>query len=131
MAVLPQSEGEAPADRDLLALIEEATKKEVLHAFERFAFSTGIEAWLRAVFACNQYIDAQAPWTLRKSDPQRMAAVLGTLVVAVRELAQAIAPVIPASADRLLSLIDAGEEGAPIGQPTPLFPKLELEEEAA
>jgi methionyl-tRNA synthetase len=60
-----------------------------------------------------------------------MAAVLGTLVVAVRHLARSIAPVIPASADKLLSLIDAGEGGTPIAQPTPLFPRLELEEEEA
>ena len=60
--VLP-SPGEAQADRDLLELVKEATKTEVPQAFERFAFSVGIEAWLRAVFACNAYIDAQAPLT--------------------------------------------------------------------
>jgi methionyl-tRNA synthetase len=49
----------------------------------------------------------------------------------VRHLARSIAPVIPASADKLLSLIDAGEGGTPIAQPTPLFPRLELEEEEA
>ena len=48
--------------------------------FEALALSQGIEAWLRGVFACNQYIDAQAPWTLRKTDPERMQAVLATLV---------------------------------------------------
>jgi methionyl-tRNA synthetase len=56
------------------------------------------------------------------------------LVAAVRELTSAIAPIIPESADKLLSLIDAGEGGTPIPQPTPLFPRLELtedEEEAA
>jgi methionyl-tRNA synthetase len=57
--------------------------------------------------------------------------VLGTLVAAVRELTRAIAPVIPASAERLLALIAAGEGGAPIPQPTPLFPRLELAEEEA
>jgi methionyl-tRNA synthetase len=94
----------------------------------------GIEAWLRAVFACNAYVDTQAPWTLRKTDPERMAAVLGTLVDAVRKLTAAIAPIVPESADKLLALINSGEGGAPIAQPTPLFPRLELpedEEEAA
>ena len=85
--VLPQP-GSAGADRELLAVVEEATKREVPDAFERLAFSQGIEAWLRAVFACNQYVDTQAPWALRKTDPERMAAVLGTIVVAVRELAR-------------------------------------------
>jgi methionyl-tRNA synthetase len=128
--VLP-APGETAADRELLGIVEVATKKEMPEAFERSAFSVGIEAWLRAVFACNAYVDTQAPWALRKTDPERMAAVLGTLVAAVRELARAIAPIIPESADRLLKLIDAGEGGAPIPQPTPLFPRLELAEEEA
>jgi methionyl-tRNA synthetase len=58
-----------------------------------------------------------------------MAAVLGTIVACLGRLGRAIAPIIPESADRLLSLIDAGQGGAPIPQPTPLFPKLELEED--
>jgi methionyl-tRNA synthetase len=132
--VLPAA-GEAPEDAELLNLVSKTAKQEVPEAFDRFAFSVGIEAWLRAVFACNQYVDGQAPWTLRKTDPERMAAVLGTLVAAVRELTSAIAPIIPESADKLLTLIDAGEGGTPIPQPTPLFPRLELaedeEEEAA
>jgi methionyl-tRNA synthetase len=128
--VLPGA-GEAAEDRQLLEQVRQATADEVPDAFDRFAFSVGIEAWLKAVFACNAYVDTQAPWTLRKTDPERMAAVLGTLVVAVRELTQAIAPIIPASADKLLALIDAGEGGTPILQPTPLFPRLELEEEEA
>jgi methionyl-tRNA synthetase len=127
--VLP-APGDAAADRELLAAVEQATAKEMPEAFDRFAFSVGIEAWLKAVFACNAYVDTQAPWALRKTDPERMAAVLGTLVVAVRELTRVIAPIIPASADKLLSLIDAGEGGAPIPQPTPLFPRLELPEDA-
>jgi methionyl-tRNA synthetase len=126
--VLP-APGEAGADVELLAVVDEATGKDVPEAFDRFAFSVGIEAWLRAVFACNAYVDEQAPWALRKTDPERMAAVLGTLVLAIRKLAVAIAPVIPMSADTLLTLIDAGEGGTPIPQPIPLFPRLELDEE--
>ena len=120
--------GEAADDKELLAAVRQATDHEVPTAFARMAFSVGIEAWLRAVFACNAYVDTQAPWALRKTDPERMAAVLGTLVAAVRELARAIAPIIPASAEKLLALIAGGEGGAPIAQPTPLFPRLELEE---
>jgi methionyl-tRNA synthetase len=84
-----------------------------------------------AVFACNAYVDSMAPWALKKTDPERMAAVLGTLVVAVRKLAEAVAPVIPASAGKLIALIDSGKGDAPIEQPTPIFPRLELGEEEA
>jgi methionyl-tRNA synthetase len=124
--ILP-APGEAGEDIELLELVRKIANQEVPEAFDRFAFSVGIDAWIRAVFACNAYIDAQAPWALRKPDPKRMAAVLGTLVVALRNLATAIAPIIPQSADKLITLIDGG--GAPISQPSPLFPRLELPED--
>ena len=126
--VLPEA-GKDASDVELLGMVEAACRTEVPEAFDRFAFSAGIEAWLRAVFACNQYVDTQAPWALRKTDPARMAAVLGTLVTAVCDLTNAIAPIIPAAADRLLTLLAAGEDGTPISQPTPLFPRLELPED--
>jgi methionyl-tRNA synthetase len=130
--VLPAA-GEAAEDRELLDLVRGIVSVDMVEHFNRLGFSYGIEAWMKAVFACNAYVDAQAPWALRKTDPERMAAVLGTLVAAVRELASGIAPIIPDSADKLLALIDAGEGGVPIPQPTPLFPRLEIpeDEEAA
>ena len=125
--------GEAVDDGALLDNIRQACAT-LESEFDRFAFSAGLEAWMSAVFACNQYVDAAAPWALKKSDPERMAEVLGTLVVAIRMLAEAVRPVIPASAEKLIALIDGGQGGAPIAQPTPIFPRLELaedEEEAA
>jgi len=125
--------GEAPDDGALLDNIRQACAT-LQSEFDRFAFSAGLEAWMSAVFACNQYIDAAAPWALKKSEPKRMTEVLGTLVVAIRMLAEAVWPVIPASAERLIAIIDSGKDGAPIAQPIPIFPRLELaegEEEAA
>jgi methionyl-tRNA synthetase len=128
--VLPAA-GEAAEDKELLRTVEQRCA-ELNDRFGEYAFSAGLEAWMSAVFACNAYIDAQAPWALRKTDPGRMAAVLGTLVVAVRALAVAVAPVVPKSAERLLSQIDAGKDGQAIAQPQPLFPRLEpLEDEEA
>ena len=129
--ILP-AKGEALDDQALLDEVRGACAT-LESEFDSFAFSMGLEAWMGAVFACNQYIDAAAPWALRKSDPERMAEVLGTLVVAVRMLAEAVMPIIPASAERLIALIDSGKDGSPIAQPTPIFPRLELteEEEAA
>ena len=127
--VLPAA-GDAPEDRDLLARVDAACS-ELDQRFGDYAFSIGLDAWMGAVFACNAYIDAAAPWALRKTDPERMEAVLGTLVEAVRKLATAVAPVIPASAEKLLTHIDSGKGGKPITQPQPLFPRLELAEEDA
>ena len=122
--------GETEDDRALIDQVESACT-ELDREFDRFAFSVGLEAWMGAVFACNAYVDSMAPWALKKTDPERMAAVLGTLVVAVRKLAEAVAPVIPASAGKLIALIDSGKGDAPIEQPTPIFPRLELGEEEA
>jgi methionyl-tRNA synthetase len=126
--VIPPA-GEASEDIILLAIVGRAADELMPYEFERFAFAAGLEAWMFAVFACNAYVDTQAPWALRKTDPERMAAVLGTLAVAVRQLAKAIVPVTPASAEKLLALIDSGSGGNPIAQPVPIFPRLELEEE--
>ena len=129
--IIPQA-GEAMEDKALLAEVEEGCAN-LEREFDRFSFSTGLEAWMAAVFACNAYVDTMAPWALRKSDPERMAAVLGTLVVAMRKLAVAVQPVVPTSAQKLIALIDSGEGGDPIARPTPIFPRLELpeDEEAA
>ena len=112
-------------------------------AFDDLMLSQGIEAWMRGVFACNQYIDAQAPWALRKTDPERMHAVLGTLVRAIRMLAIAILPVVPDAAAKVLDQIGAeardhaaidddgwyarqAASGFVIAPPSPVFPRLDL-----
>ena len=117
-------------------------------AFGDLALSQGVEMWLRGVVACNQYIDAAAPWTLRKTDPARMNAVLRTLVRAIRTLAIAILPVVPSAAGKVLDQIGATERdhaamddeswyerlaasGFRLDAPTPVFPRLELPAEAS
>ncbi|MEA1071145.1 methionine--tRNA ligase [Sphingomonas sp. LY160] len=120
--------GKHDDDVRLLAQVSEGCAT-LSKEFEHFAFSIGLEAWMAAVFACNAYVDAQAPWALRKTDPDRMADVLGTLVAAVRQLAEAVIPVIPGAAARLIANIDAGQGGVPIAAPTPIFPRLELGED--
>ena len=116
-------------------------------AFGDLMLSHGLEAWLRGVFACNAYIDTAAPWALRKTDPERMNAVLATLVRAIRMLAIVVLPVVPDAAGRVLDQIGATERDHAavdddgwydrvaasdfrIAPPTPVFPRLELPVEA-
>ncbi len=142
--VLPKAGKSDPADEALLSMVREVVRKDLPDHFQALALSQGIEAWLKAVFACNQYIDTQAPWALRKTDLDRMTAVLATLDVAIRDLAIAISPVIPGSAARLLDQMGIPEEergfasfedgsaydrlvasGFKLASPTPIFPRLE------
>ncbi|MEC7742317.1 MAG: methionine--tRNA ligase [Pseudomonadota bacterium] len=135
------------ADKTLLATVTEACAATLPREFENLNFSVGIEAWLRAVYACNAYVDEQAPWALKKTDPERMKAVLQTLFIAIRDLAIAIQPVVPEKAAAVLdqlgvagenrSYVDLGDAewfdalvaaGHAIDKPTPIFPRLELPE---
>jgi methionyl-tRNA synthetase len=99
-----------------------------------------------AVYACNAYIDEQAPWTLRKTDPERMQTVLATLYIAIAQLAVAVSPVMPRSMARLLDAMGLAadlrtiegtwshwysplaESGYRIDKPQGLFPRVELPE---
>jgi methionyl-tRNA synthetase len=143
--ILPTEGRGDPADEALLETVRCACADELPAAFQDLALSLGVEAWLRGVFACNQYIDAQAPWALRKTDPERMKAVLATLFRAIWDLAAAIAPVIPGSAASLLdhmgvppaersyaSLADPerydrlAASGFRLALPSPIFPRLDM-----
>ncbi|WP_369025223.1 methionine--tRNA ligase [Qipengyuania sp. RANM35] len=144
---LPAIRGHDRADAELFDIVDKAVRTDIPAAFDSLALHQAVEAWLQAVFACNAYIDAQAPWTLRKSDPERMETVLATLYICIAQLAVAIAPVIPASSAKLLDLMGVGDElrtyegigshwysplaesDFQIAAPTPLFPRLELAED--
>ena len=139
----------ADADSALLDHVYDACATELPREFNKLAFSVGIEGWIKAVYACNQYVDEQAPWTLKKTDPDRMKVVLQTLFRAIRDLAIAIQPVVPDKAaavldqlgvpqgERAFEHLDDGSwfgrlaaSGFTVGKPTPIFPRLELPEEA-
>jgi methionyl-tRNA synthetase len=127
-------------DAALRAKVNEAARRELPAAFERLAFSNGLEAWMQAVFACNQYVDEQAPWALRKTDPARMERVLATLCGCIRDLAVAVSPVIPTASAKMLDALCiptnerdfAALETDPalgtirVDTPSPVFPRLEM-----
>ena len=53
----------------------------------------------------NQYVDSQAPWALKKTDPARMATVLYVVAEVVRVCAIAAQPVMPDSCNKMLDLL--------------------------
>lgn len=143
-AYLPAISGHNDDDNALFDLVGTAVLQQVPAHFEELAMSQALESWMQAVFACNAYIDVQAPWALKKTDPQRMETVLATLFICIAQLAVAALPVIPGSATTLLDQMGippavrtfAGvnthwysplaESNYRIAQPQGLFPRLEL-----
>jgi len=144
---LPAVHGHTNADNALFDIVTRTIGKTMPAAYADYAFSRATESWIQAVFACNAYIDEQAPWTLRKTDPERMETVLATLYICIAVLASGIRPIIPTSADRLLDAMgiapelrtfqgilshwysSLAESEFTLAQPVPLFPRLILPED--
>ncbi len=141
---LPEIHGHDDADNALFAAISQAISIDMPQAFNELALSRAAEHWMGAVFACNAYVDSQAPWALRKTDPDRMQTVLATLYICIAQLAVAIQPIIPNTMAKLLSVMGleadlqnlAGvqshwysplaESDFRLNQPVAIFPRLEL-----
>ena len=124
-------------DRQIMATAD--TLIERLRAeFENQAFNRALESIWSLVADANRYIDAQAPWALRKTDPERMSTVLYVLCEVIRQLAIMVQPVVPDAASRILDQL-ALEHGARdfrclgadnrlvpgimLPAPTPVFPR--------
>ena len=127
--MVPQA-GSQEADTALLETVRAACDEALPAHFNAWAFEKGLEAWLQAVYACNAYVDEMAPWALKKTDPDRMAEVLGTLAATLAPLATVLLPVAPKGAQAILDQLAVAETG-PLEKPTPAFPRLELVVEEA
>ena len=74
------------------------------------AFHKALDAVWAVVGDANRYVDEQAPWTLKKTDPPRMATVLYVLAETIRHLAILTQPVMPAASSRILDQLALGPD---------------------
>ena len=113
-------------------------------AFAGQLFNRGLEQVWQVVGDANRYIDAQAPWTLKKTDPARMATVLYVLAETVRRLGLLLQPLMPDTMGRLLDQLAVPADarsfaafdraltaGTPLPPPQGLFPRYVEAETAA
>lgn len=146
---LPAIHGHNAEDNELFAHVEKVISEEMPAAFERLAFAQALESWMSAIFACNAYVDTQAPWALKKTDPERMKTVLATLYIVIAQLTVAVSPFIPTSSRKLLDAMGIAEDLRTIegissnwytplaecdfilSKPEGLFPRLDMPEDAA
>lgn len=110
------------------------------------AIDKALDAIWAVVRAANQYVDRQAPWTLRKTDPARMNTVLYVMAEITRHLAILMQPFVPGSAAKMLdqlavpadarSFAHLGPDHALTGgtvlpAPAPVFPRYAAEKSAS
>jgi len=129
-----------PEDEALLATASGLHTVTSKHIDEQ-AIHRYCEALVLAVRDANKYIDEQAPWVLRKTDPERMATVLYVILETLRHVAILYQPVIPEAAGRILDQlgVEEGERtfaslemcalklGTPISKPIGVFPRIEAD----
>ncbi|MEL7406831.1 MAG: class I tRNA ligase family protein [Cyanobacteria bacterium J06558_2] len=117
-------------DSDFIAPLEQLPQ-EVDALMQKQAFHKVLELIWQHISNANRYIDAQAPWKLKKTDPVRMHAILSILVDAIRRVTFVTQPFMPNITAQIFQQLntDSGNTslsaGHKINQPVPLFQKIE------
>ncbi|GGE45722.1 methionine--tRNA ligase [Agaricicola taiwanensis] len=141
---VPEPAAFSDADKTILAAVD-GLLAEARTAMEGLQLHAMLASIWRVVADANRYFASEEPWTLRKTDPARMATVLYVTAEVVRRIAVLIQPVMPASGAALLDALAVGaddrtfaalepdrrlEAGTPLPMPSPVFPRYVEQEEA-
>jgi methionyl-tRNA synthetase len=78
--------------------------------YDAQSFHRALEGTWAVISDANVYVDEQAPWALRKSDPARMKTVLYVLAECLRHLAILTQPVMPDAMGRMLDQLGVPED---------------------
>ena len=141
-AKVPEPGAFAEADEKLLTAARDLLDR-VRPLMQEQAFHLALETIWRVVADANRYVDEQAPWALRRTDPARMQTVLYVLAETLRHLGILVQPFVPDAASALLDqlavpaqarrFVDLAQ-GLPPGRELPaphgIFPRF-VEAEAA
>jgi len=124
-------------DKALLAAVTGLVDLQRAHYVD-LAIHKALEDQWRVIKDANIYVDDQAPWGLKKTDPARMATVLYVLAEAIRQLAILAQPVVPQATAQILDQLSVAEDtrdfaaldesarlvpGTALPAPEPAFPR--------
>ena len=138
-ATVPKNMGFTPDDSKLITHAYEILPK-LREDYNSQLFNVALERIWGLVAAANKYIDDQAPWKLRKTDPDRMHTVLYTLLETIRCIGILLQPIMPGSSEKILNQLavdtskrsfaalnsnDGLETGTSLQKPNPIFPRFE------
>ncbi len=113
-------------------------------SFDAMKINRALEHIWSVVSACDVYVDANAPWALKKTDTERMNTVLYVIAEAIRCLSILVQPVVPYCAPKILDQLEIPENermfehisadyaiksGTKINKPEGVFPRI-IDEEA-
>ncbi|WP_116246090.1 methionine--tRNA ligase [Nocardiopsis sp. FIRDI 009] len=111
---IPEAGELTDEDRRVLAASREAFA-QVGRKLERSQFKAALQEAMRTVAEANKYISDQAPWALKKTDPDRMATVLHVALQLVSDANALLTPFLPESANKVYAML--GGTGTWTGMP--------------
>lgn len=133
-----------PLDQELSAAAKTAWE-ETIRQMESFHCADALDAVMTLARRANKYIDETAPWILAKDEAQkdRLATVLYNLAEAIRYLGVLLSPFLPDTAKEIFRQIGCSDKNlqtlssletfgalppnTAVGQPVPLFARLDTE----
>ncbi|MDX1949826.1 MAG: methionine--tRNA ligase [Rickettsiales bacterium] len=130
--IVKNCESKIPEIREFDKIIEDNFFEKIDAEMKDFQFSNALAIIMEASSKANEYIDKQAPWSLKKEGKiDEMQKVLYSILEAIRIIAIALKPFCPASCENILKQLSVNSEnklqaGIIISAPTPVFKKLEL-----
>ncbi|MFK8034111.1 MAG: methionine--tRNA ligase [Hyphomicrobiales bacterium] len=118
--VLNEPANLSEADTAILAQVR-ALLPTCREAMDIQAPHSALNAIWSVVSEANRYFAAQEPWALKKTDPERMAAVLFVTAEIIRRVAILVQPFMPASAEKLLGALSVPSDARGFDQLDPSF----------
>ena len=125
------------SDMQLLSIIKNVTDKYFKN-MDNMRISSAIEDVMNLLNEANAYVDSQAPWKLKNSDPERMKVVLYLVINIIIKSSIMLFPIIPKSAEKALSFFNISKDNISfkdinslvsheiiINNPEPLFPRID------
>lgn len=143
--IFPQAGTYTAEDEALLNSAQKQLVALMQKEMESFAVHKALAMVMSVVSEADSYVDAQAPWTLKKEDPERMKTVLYVLAEVVRCIAIALQFATPNATEKLLDQLKvpadqrlfmhtrpeyALKAGTAIDKPEGVFPRIQLDEAA-
>ncbi|WP_462394341.1 methionine--tRNA ligase [Alistipes indistinctus] len=124
-------------DREMVAEIP-VIKKSLEENIENYRFREALKDAMNLARLGNKYLADSEPWKLVKTDPERVKTILNVALQITANIAVAIEPFMPFTAEKVLKLLQIGkpgwdelgstallEAGHVIGTPELLFEKIE------
>ena len=135
--VIPTPGAFSDSDKAMLAQADGMAAK-AREAMERQQINKYLDAVWDVIAEANRYFAGEAPWALKKTDPQRMGTVLYVTAEIVRQAAILAQPAMPGSCGKMLDQLAVAEGdrtfaalgaagrlrgGAKLGVLAPVFPR--------